>query len=431
MPQSLAEEWKSAKVIFEGATKKKKPTEKFLGVFRKGTGIDAALKKADAAKTASELRKALAEFQKEAENYTKTLKAAAADPKSVKPEDKKHYVDSTVKLEKALEQLTVTGEAMATALDGTDKKTKVDPALLKEETECAAFLERRKKLEGVLKTVLADYKKQALEVDDCAAKATLHTANAKKFHLAGDQGQAMSSIGVVEGFKGKADGILKAVEDAWEERSTNVNGDMMKSRTDKSPPSAWPQDKKATYTKESNDAFGKYDAVQIQIQSVLSAMRLKVATINVTFEEAQTYTNQGLDPKQFVARLAELNKELEETAGWVARKLETTKNNIIAKKKTFETSPTPKNAPMAKQFTMMRDAEVKALAELDTRIQKFTQAVKRGTLIPQAVRSDEAIAPGFKQLGVTATKAKADFVELKKEQQTFIDNLNTYIAALT
>ena len=421
---ALTEDWKSAKHVFEEATKKKKPTEKFLGFIRKGTGIEAALKKADAAKTAGDLRKALADFKKEADDYTKTLKTAAADPKSVKAEDKAAYVLNVQKLEKSLEALVTTGETMATSLDGSDKKAKVDPKLLKLELEWKAYLDLRKSMKGKLTTVLSDYNKQAAEIDTCVTKAIEHTAEAKKHNLARNSAEAATAIKKVEGFKQLAESTQKKIEDDWEERSTKLGGEMMTCRGDKSPPDGWATDKKAAAQKESNDAFGAYDAVQKQIQSLKNSMKLKIAGINLTLEEAQTYSGAALDPKIFVTRLAGLQQELDTLGGGIGRKLETMKNNIISKR------PEPKNPGMLKQFTMIRDAEIKSQQELETKIAGFAQLLKRANLVPQDLRKEKTIEPAYKKFVETATKTKTDLAEFKKEQQTFINDLNKYISAL-
>jgi hypothetical protein len=426
---ALTDDWKSAKSLFETATKKKKPSEKFLGVFRKGTGVEGALKKADAAKTAADLRKALTEFKKEAELYTKTLKAAAADPKSVPAEDKASYIANTVALEKALDKLVTTGESMAASLDGADKKTKVDPALMKQEAELAAHLALRKKMFGVCTTVLADFKKQAGEIDTCLNKAVQFTAEAKKKHLANNQAEALVAIGVVNQFQQKAVGIMKSVEDDWTDRTKN-GSEMMKARGDqKTLPTAWTTEKKAAYAKESNAAFGAYDAVQVQIQGVLSGMRLKIASVNRAAEEAATYTNQALDPKTFAARLTEINKEITDLDIWVTRKLSTLKNNLEKQKGVLGDQKTPKG-DIVRGFTLVRDAEVKAQEGVNTRVQSLVEMAKRVSLIPQGLRADPAIAPGFKQFTQTAGKVKTDLASVKTEQQNFINFLNKSIQSL-
>lgn len=82
----LLDQWKVAKTKFETATGKKKPSEKFMGVFRKSSGLENALKKIDAAiakKLPKELAQAKEEYRKTHEAYYATMvkgaKAEASD----------------------------------------------------------------------------------------------------------------------------------------------------------------------------------------------------------------------------------------------------------------------------------------------------------------------------------------------------------------
>jgi hypothetical protein len=122
----LTDDWKKAKNRFELVTNKRKPSEQFLEVLRDGQGIETSLGKADAAKTAANLREALGEFQKEGEAYTKILRAAAADTGCVPPEEKPTYITNIESFEKALTKLMAVGEKKAASLDGTDKVAEAD-----------------------------------------------------------------------------------------------------------------------------------------------------------------------------------------------------------------------------------------------------------------------------------------------------------------
>jgi hypothetical protein len=80
---SYLADWQMAKKEFETATGKKKPSETFLGVFRKSsglesvcTGLDSALPKPDAHK------KALTDFNKTFNAYLKTMTEADKKEKS-------------------------------------------------------------------------------------------------------------------------------------------------------------------------------------------------------------------------------------------------------------------------------------------------------------------------------------------------------------
>src|SRR5688572_9919554 len=73
---SYEADWKAAKKQFENATGKKKPSEKFLGVFRESSGIEGACKKLDqslADPSEENVTKATAAFDKAMMAYMTTL----------------------------------------------------------------------------------------------------------------------------------------------------------------------------------------------------------------------------------------------------------------------------------------------------------------------------------------------------------------------
>ena len=81
--ESFKDEWQTIKDNFEKATAKKKPSDKFLGLFNKSSGITPAAKKLDEALSDGDRKpadKALADFDKTCTAYQQTLgKAAAAE----------------------------------------------------------------------------------------------------------------------------------------------------------------------------------------------------------------------------------------------------------------------------------------------------------------------------------------------------------------
>ncbi|WP_207482475.1 hypothetical protein [Arenibaculum pallidiluteum] len=93
-------EWQDAKKAFETATGKKKPSESFLGVFRKSSGLESACKGLDDAikkPTLDGLTKALMAFDKARLDYVKLLSKADASDKDG------DYAKEIQKLENALE----------------------------------------------------------------------------------------------------------------------------------------------------------------------------------------------------------------------------------------------------------------------------------------------------------------------------------------
>lgn len=98
------EEWKKARRSFETATQKKKPCEKFFGVFNKSTGIDSALKALDDAagkSDADKMLKAEEVFSKVIGDYTPILIKAAKEDKGA------NYTAEVGKLAAALQQIGV------------------------------------------------------------------------------------------------------------------------------------------------------------------------------------------------------------------------------------------------------------------------------------------------------------------------------------
>lgn len=82
--ESFEGEWKVIKKNFEKATDKKKPSDKFLGVFNKASGITPASSKLDKAIKAADkgdAEKALDGFTKTCKAYQQTLAKAAAGEK--------------------------------------------------------------------------------------------------------------------------------------------------------------------------------------------------------------------------------------------------------------------------------------------------------------------------------------------------------------
>ncbi len=84
IPQKFQYDWKAGKKDFESTTKRKKPSEKILGAFRKSTKIEAALAALDKACEdckPADYRKAYVKFTTAKVAYTKILVAAQSNDK--------------------------------------------------------------------------------------------------------------------------------------------------------------------------------------------------------------------------------------------------------------------------------------------------------------------------------------------------------------
>ncbi len=108
----FTESWKNAKSNFENATSKKKPSDSFMGVFRKSSGLESATKAMDEAVKKGESKlfsKAESEFQTTWNKYSQMLEKASKDEKS------STYSSEIKKLDEALKKI---------ALDFSTEKTK-------------------------------------------------------------------------------------------------------------------------------------------------------------------------------------------------------------------------------------------------------------------------------------------------------------------
>lgn len=83
---SFLQEWQAAKTKFERVTQTKKPGDKFLGIYRKSSGMETACKALDEAfkkGLRAGMTKARTDFDAAARNYSATLVKAEADAKEV------------------------------------------------------------------------------------------------------------------------------------------------------------------------------------------------------------------------------------------------------------------------------------------------------------------------------------------------------------
>jgi hypothetical protein len=145
---SFQEQWKTAKTKFQTATLEKKPSEKVKGAFSgtKGTGVNAALKEMDAAKTVKDATSALAKFVTASEEYYKVLDKAITDPTSfAKKADADTYKAAAQTLQKELMSLRAEGKSLIADLDGKEKKAAVDLKKLADERRAAEEAQKAQK----------------------------------------------------------------------------------------------------------------------------------------------------------------------------------------------------------------------------------------------------------------------------------------------
>ncbi|MGN6367508.1 MAG: hypothetical protein ACTHN5_04535 [Phycisphaerae bacterium] len=124
---SYADTWKAAKTKYENDTKSKKPSDKFMGVFRKSSGIETACKDLDTALAKGDTaggKKALAALQSAGSSYLKTLDTAMKSENALKSTN-----SST--LAAALKNIMADATEKTTHLNSMTVEQAVGPALFK------------------------------------------------------------------------------------------------------------------------------------------------------------------------------------------------------------------------------------------------------------------------------------------------------------
>lgn len=301
------DDWKKAKTAFETATGKKKPSATFLGVFRKGTGLESALKDMDGAKTAGDLRKAMASFEKAYGEYIAMLKKAAADPKSVPAADKPDYIKAIGVMEKALDAIHSDAAKVAETLGGADKKEKVDTGAIKEANDHLAMRIRvAKQAQDFAKKLQGEATDLKSKIDKCKEQAVKAANAAKK----SDTMNHMVAVGVIDRYIEEASALAEARAKEVLAMTTSNDSEFMKARMDPTKViDKLPQSQREEYRKKSNAAWSPVGNLAAEMNSRIAEMKLYVEQMKGARSVAEGMGNQMRDPKEYVAQLVKLAAE--------------------------------------------------------------------------------------------------------------------------
>ncbi|GJQ29055.1 MAG: hypothetical protein HBSAPP03_09390 [Phycisphaerae bacterium] len=306
--------WKTAKTAFETETNKKKPSEKFLGVFRKGTGIEDSLKKLDSAKKGEDIKKALASFKSSYTSYIALLDTTSKDPKSVKPEDKPAYTTAIGKLKNALQKIEADAERIASASSdvGDKEKTSADAQLQK---SLVADANKHIALrEQVLKDVTALNVQIKAAVADLNNRVALVEKQKQAAKDAGKSGNMMMhqvAVGVIDRHIDEAEAI--ATKNAALVRDFTKEGSpMMKARADKKevfdsitgPAGA---DLKAKRDKP----WSAVSAAAAEQNTFVAQMKAAVEKMKAAKASAEAAGSQMKDPKEYIASITKIKSEMD------------------------------------------------------------------------------------------------------------------------
>lgn len=396
--------WKTAKKNFETATHKKKPTDKFLGVFRKGTGVEESLKNLDKAKTGAEITKALASFKAASTTYTGLLEKAAADPTSVKADEKSAYVAAVNNLKTALKKIETDAGKVAEGMGdvgGKDKTTANDQlqkTLIKEAEEHIALREKVGK-EAV--ALLDALKKNLAAMNGRVASCEKQVAAAKDAAKSGNLMNHQVAIGVIDRFIDEGEKALEA-DTAKVKEFTKEGSPMMKARSDSgdiydriSPP-------KGPELKAKRDkAWGPVTKSSAEQNTVITQLNAALQKMHAARATAEASGSTVRPASAYIADIGKVKAEM---------------------KKAFDA------------IRIKSDRVVKALAEFDTKITSFkgdvpgiakhcrlqeeqwerygpeTKAVReriesmktQGTSVPRGALEDDGVSKAITDLGAYA-----------------------------
>lgn len=301
------DDWKKAKTAFETATGKKKPSTTFLGVFRKGTGLEAALKDMDDAKNAGDLRKALAKFVKAYGDYVGLLKKAAADPKSVPTTDKAEYVKAIGVMEKALDAIATDAGKVADTLGDSGKKEKVDTAAIKEAND---HLEMRKRVAQQAADFVKRLQGEVNDLKGKIAKCKEHAVKAANAAKKSDTMNHMVSVGVIDKYIEESQKSVDKTAKEVLSMTTDSGSEFMKARMDpKGVIDKLPESQRAEYSKKSNAAWSPVSSATAQMNTLVAELKSGVEEMKAARSLAEGMGNQMRDPKEYVAQLLGLKSE--------------------------------------------------------------------------------------------------------------------------
>lgn len=310
----FAPAWKAAKTEFETATHKKKPSEKFLGVFRKGTGIESAVKALDSAKKGAEIRKALDSFKSAYTGYLTLLDTAAKDPKSVKPEEKNAYISATAKLKSALQKIEAdaarVAEEAATVGDkeGTTADAQLQKSLIAEAEARIALREQVYKdaiaLNGKLKATLQD-------LNNRVALAEKQKESAKQAGGSGNTMMHQVAVGVIDKHIDEAEDIVEKsaglVRDFTKEGSP-----MMKARADLKETFDKITGPKGPELKAKRDkVWSPVTAAAAEQNTIIQSMRGALEKIKLARAKAEASGSQMKSPQEYLAGIGKTKAEIE------------------------------------------------------------------------------------------------------------------------
>jgi hypothetical protein len=426
---AFKEDWKKAKTAFEAATGKKKPSATMLGFIKKGSGIESALASADGAKTAGDLQKAMAAFQKAVDDYAKPLEKAINDPKVTPVADKVAYAAAVKKLKDDLAAIHKSAHGAMELLveKGAKTKDKVDPAELRKfadgEKAVKAHTAERLALAKKLEKVLAGYKAKGVEA--AAVNAIKQAQAAKAARSAGNTMGGDVAAGAAERFSDQAASLLEEINNDW--KTVSTGGDMIKLRLDPAFGDLDPA-KKAAYQKDAGAAWAQTEKVQREVMAYIAKLRTEVGSATTAAESVEGLRIGKNTPDVFIKRVSEIKSRLGVLSGGVLSKYAGKVENVRGQQKTWlekMKKDEKLKVPMKKQWGQLKAEHEHALKQTGQSIDELKQTQERLKGIPQ---DDKAVKSAVADATAELLKVRQMAADYTTQGTMLVKELDTYLA---
>ena len=406
-------------------------------MFNKGSGIQGALEDADKAKTAGDLQKAMATFQKSYDDYLKTLDKAVADPKVTPVADKTAYADAVKKLKAALQAIHQSaGITMKSLVDaGAKTKDKVDTGDVRAQAEAkkneakkeaeadiadkefVLHIAKRKALAQDLAKTLAGY--QAKGIEAAAASAIKQATAAKTANAARDAMGADVAAGAAERFADQGAKLLKEVSDDWKVESLSPR--MIALRLN---PSGYEIVRPKT-KKLGEGVWAATEKVQTEAATYIAKLRSLVVQANAAAEATSGMRISGPTPDALLKRIAEIKTRLEGLMdGSVFSKLDAKVEGVRRMQKGYSEQATM-TQQMKTQWAGLKGEHESALVQTGHAIKELTETHNRLKAIPQDDKAVATASAAAMQSLLTVRKMAEHY---SKEGTMLVKELDTYLA---
>jgi hypothetical protein len=405
-----AEDWKTAKTAFETATNKKKPSDKVLGIFRKGSSIADALKTLDAAKTQPDKVKAVIAFKKAYTSYVDILNKTANDPKEIKTADKSAYISAIISLKLALTEIEkdagrIAGDAPNSGdKQATPTKAPVDTKSLSQDgliKEARAHIALREKVLKDATTLSNNVKTTIQSLNERLSLVLKQVAVAKKAAAESNTMGHDVAVSVIDGYIEESE---KTIENAQKgvDAFAKEGGEFMVARGDNGKVfDAVSQPLGAQLKTARDKPWGAVTQMAAANITQVKTLEVILQKMHAAKAEAVSHGSQGKSVKEYLtdiltlkANMVSLLKDMRIKSDRITK----TNEEFDAKVKSYGTA----KAAILKHCTLVEDQWKRYGPEIITLRDRLTAMKSQVTTLPRGALDDKAVAKASAEAQKTA-----------------------------